>query len=420
MKNYKRFIMLSMMFVSLPFAITQASDGVGESKNEIAAPVNYAALFPKLAEGFDVLRANYYHDLPSFQDYGEEKLTMAETEDDDPLRFSLLEGLGHIIVASEDLIFGMKARFLGVLGWATDQHIANLDEVQDPVFRYIMKYCEDFLKPVIQEWVNQKNNFGSPFRRSFTPLQWAARSNTPSVVYFLISVGADVNVKDDNNKTALYQACTHNSVVIPLMLLNAGAQVNIDNEDTPVPPSPLHATCLRNAFLVTQLLIDRGANVNGRDSLGCTPLYIASQTNSVQVAQILLASGANVNLQSDNGLTPLHAAALNNRAEAAQLLINAQTDIDALDHQAKTPLHIAVQNHYVDVVNLLISAHADLNAQENDNEYTALHYAVQYNYLDIVKILLDAGASKNIVDRDFQTAAQKAWTPAMQALFQQQ
>jgi hypothetical protein len=84
----------------------------------------------------------------------------------------------------------------------------------------------------------------------------------------LIEHGADVTVKDSDDRTALH-----------------------------------HAVLRRFSAQVVSLLIENGADVNAPDSHGQTPLHFAY--TDPQIAQLLLENGAEVNALTDAGKTPL-------------------------------------------------------------------------------------------------------------------
>ncbi|MDQ7827230.1 MAG: type II secretion system major pseudopilin GspG [Candidatus Eremiobacteraeota bacterium] len=59
-----------------------------------------------------------------------------------------------------------------------------------------------------------------------------------------------------------------------------------------------------------KLLIDLGADVNIKDSNGCTPLFYTAKGSTIKKAELLIENGANVNARAVDCLAPLHTAAL--------------------------------------------------------------------------------------------------------------
>ena len=60
-------------------------------------------------------------------------------------------------------------------------------------------------------------------------------------------------------------------------------------------------------FIIVKLLISSGANIESRDSLGCTPLFIAAMNNHYDIFNYLLSCGENLEYFSNRGLTSRNA-----------------------------------------------------------------------------------------------------------------
>ena len=64
------------------------------------------------------------------------------------------------------------------------------------------------------------------YYKSFHPLTVAASQNRPSMVDILLRGGADVDGRDDNNRTALHVASDQGFTNVVQRLLDAGARVD--------------------------------------------------------------------------------------------------------------------------------------------------------------------------------------------------
>jgi ankyrin repeat protein len=91
------------------------------------------------------------------------------------------------------------------------------------------------------------------------------------------------------------------------VLISAGANVNASNEagETPLFHAP-------NAELAT-IYLDSGADINHRDTFGCTALHTAVSnaaynSTEIEVIECLLEHGAVVDAQDDDGKTSLQCA----------------------------------------------------------------------------------------------------------------
>ena len=88
-----------------------------------------------------------------------------------------------------------------------------------------------------------------------TPLLYALYWKTPEIVTnFLISKGADVNIKDKTEYTPLHYASRNNNLELVKLLIAKGANVNAKEEHG---ITPLNFTC---SVEIKELLKSHGAN----------------------------------------------------------------------------------------------------------------------------------------------------------------
>ena len=121
-------------------------------------------------------------------------------------------------------------------------------------------------------------------------------------VNLLIYNGADVNIFDEDGKTALMcaAAAVGNETVVRL-LINAGADVNIaDNQGRTALIEAASTPRVENEPMV-KALIDAGADVNIADNWGRTALTEAAFEGNFQCMKLLLKEGAHVNKFSCRG-----------------------------------------------------------------------------------------------------------------------
>lgn len=155
-------------------------------------------------------------------------------------------------------------------------------------------------------------------RSGWTPLMYAAWADDPALVGQLVTHGAKLEARDNDELTALAIAAQNGKRKATEALLAAGADVN-----TPVAKggyTPLMLAALSGSDELAKLLIDRGAKVNAKNPGGVTALMIAAAGNHTNVAMLLLKSGAEVEAQSDDGRTALSIAEANNSDAVVKLL----------------------------------------------------------------------------------------------------
>ncbi len=140
-------------------------------------------------------------------------------------------------------------------------------------------------------------------------------------------------------------------------LIVLGANVDWQDEDNDG-WAPLHGAARDGRVEIVRMLIDAGANVNVQTNYGKTPLHWAAWNGRVEVVRMLIGAGADVNLKDNDGWTPLHVAAGYGRVEIARMLIDAKADLNVQDNSEQTPLHRAADNGRVDIARMLIAAGA--------------------------------------------------------------
>src|SRR6267142_1510349 len=214
-----------------------------------------------------------------------------------------------------------------------------------------------------------------------------------------------VNARTKEGQTALHLALRHHHLSIVELLLEFGADVDVEESDNTTPL--LLALRLSYYILETaQLLLEHGASVHVRDEYGRTPLHLASRSNLPSIVALLLKFGANVDAKEEDGLTPLLFALQFARTGAtAQLLLQHRARIHARNEKGQAPLHLASQGGLSDIVASLLKLGAHVDARDND-DMTPLHFASQSQYSqsgEIVRLLQEHGADIQARNKNGQT-----------------
>lgn len=135
-----------------------------------------------------------------------------------------------------------------------------------------------------------------------TKLQQAALAGEVGSVIMQLSIGARVDHRDNENKTALHLAAAKGYTEVAKELLDAGADVNAvcDGRMT-----PLIWAAQENHPEMTALLVERGADLDMQRDGGMTALMHVWASGSQEVARILLAAGASTTITDNQGHTAL-------------------------------------------------------------------------------------------------------------------
>jgi len=88
-------------------------------------------------------------------------------------------------------------------------------------------------------------------------------------------------------------------------LVSHGAEVNVRNDNR---MTPLHLASLSGDLSSAQVLIKNGADVNARNNENSTPLHLATSPHRGEMAELLLNNGADLKAVNKKGRTPLEAS----------------------------------------------------------------------------------------------------------------
>lgn len=174
-----------------------------------------------------------------------------------------------------------------------------------------------------------KDDVNASYPSGRTELFYAIRKTDIPKVSDLLKRGARVNVKDNEGATPLtfdiQSVAPPNALTIARMLIAAGADVNLKNKR--------QTTALKLAVYqfedkegdLVKLLLSAGADVNAADDFGTTVLMHAVNAANAEAALIknvgaLIRAGAQVNARNKLGQSPLSIAIASRNTRQIQLL----------------------------------------------------------------------------------------------------
>lgn len=275
---------------------------------------------------------------------------------------------------------------------ASDVDLSAADDFGDTALMYAALHATpDIVKELLDHKAdpNQANHAGA------TPLMRAARDFRK--VRLLLKVGAEVDVRSQDGRTALHVAARQPGTGTALeTLLGAGANVNArDSRGV----TPLMEAALAGDLRSMSLLVKHGAAINARRKNGHTALMAAVRSRGLEAVWFLVDRGADVNVQAEESVssnskdTALTMAASRGRAGILRALLGRDADIHARNAMGYTALMQAACSDYVNAesVRVLLHAGSDITAKGEDGE-TALSLASKRGHTEIVDLLRQAEA----------------------------
>ncbi len=277
------------------------------------------------------------------------------------------------------------------------------------------EYVREVLTPQYINLTDAMNN---------TPLFWAVNWSTPEMVQLLITLGAQVNIRNMNGSTPLHEVVRSGSMESAEILIENGADMtavdatgntalhevvfwdamdvgnlllvkgaDIDAKNNAGRTALLEAVNLGRESVVN-FFLQRGADINTTDNTGKTPLFDASIAGHYDIVKLLLENKASLNRRDNKGNTVLHVALISERKEITQLLIKNNTDIFAMNRNGKSPLSIALDQGSETLKWFLNEFNVN---SVNNSGMTPLHFAVKNRSgRDVITQLINSGADTNV------------------------
>ena len=218
-----------------------------------------------------------------------------------------------------------------------------------------------------------------------------------SMVNMLINSKVNLDIVNSNGETPLLLAVKKNYVDVAILLIKAGANVNINNRKLNG-YTPLHYACIKgNQTLIKEILacrpdVNKCTPVKGTDpnpKYNCTPLHIACQNLiDESIIKQLLQCKADPNIIRGDGKTAIEI--LHSRMAFSYMPMLIAAGAKHISNGISL-LKLGIQNFDVPLVTQLLISKANPN-EPIDNVYP-IHIAASMNSEKIMELLIKYGAN---------------------------
>ncbi|ARE67600.1 SWPV1-034 [Shearwaterpox virus] len=258
----------------------------------------------------------------------------------------------------------------------------------DEIYKYLdINLCNILIQCNADIDIIDKNNR--------TPLFYAVKNNDYEMVKLLLNKGANVNIQDSIGYSCLHIATIRNSniEIIKALIDN---KIDLNAYDW-IGRTPLHISVIKSNFDAVKLLVRAGAYINVKDRCRKFPIYYAVSKSDNLISGLLLKHGANPNTINDNEETLLHMAVTSNNILLVEQLLLYGAKIDNGGYNTPPPIVSAVNINNYEIVKMLLQNGANVNINTSDGR-TSLHVATIWCNTKIIDELLNYGSDVNSLD----------------------
>ncbi len=214
----------------------------------------------------------------------------------------------------------------------------------------------------------------------------------------LISSGVDVNLKDSNDRTILFDLAKKRRIESIKLLIKNG--VNVNSEDR-YGRTVLAEAISREDGMMIRFLLDNGSSVNFVNESGRTVLQDVALDGNARIFKILLAHNPNLNIKDNYGKTVLFDAIEGGNLEIIRDVIHNVDNPDIEDENGQTVLFEATLNEDLELAKFLVSNGLNINHTDKKGQNILFNSVLLGTQnLDFIEMLAKKGL--NINQKDYE------------------
>ncbi|XP_021023070.1 transient receptor potential cation channel subfamily A member 1 [Mus caroli] len=242
-----------------------------------------------------------------------------------------------------------------------------------------------------------------------TPLHCAAEKNQVESVKFLLSQGANPNLRNRNMMSPLHIA-VHGmyNEVIKVLTEHKATNINLEGENG---NTALMSTCAKDNSEALQILLEKGAKLCKSNKWGDYPVHQAAFSGAKKCMELILVYGekngysreSHINFVNHKKASPLHLAVQSGDLDMIKMCLDNGAHIDMMENAKCMALHFAATQGATDIVKLMISSYngsSDIVNAVDGNQETLLHRASLFDHHDLAEYLISVGADINSTDSE--------------------
>ncbi|XP_021077932.1 transient receptor potential cation channel subfamily A member 1 isoform X1 [Mus pahari] len=242
-----------------------------------------------------------------------------------------------------------------------------------------------------------------------TPLHCAAEKNQVESVKFLLSQGANPNLRNRNMMSPLHIA-VHGmyNEVIKVLTEHKATNINLEGENG---NTALMSTCAKDNSEALQILLEKGAKLCKSNKWGDYPVHQAAFSGAKKCMELILVYGekagysreSHINFVNHKKASPLHLAVQSGDLDMIKMCLDNGAHIDMMENAKCMALHFAATQGATDIVKLMISSYtgsSDIVNAVDGNQETLLHRASLFDHHDLADYLISVGADINSTDSE--------------------